>query len=142
MRAAIAAEHRNRFGEIVERFPLDADQAVEPARQVEAFGDVVEQIGDAAFRVWCGDDAQRATVGQIPGILFRLDGAVGFMQLRLPGPEIRLLGKFARGAKPVEYARIVGIAVEKGAVEVPQAAVRIVVERQPPLAVEHGHAGR
>ena len=64
------------------------------------------------------------------------------MQLDLPGPEIRLLGKLARGAQPVEHARIVGIVVEEGAVEVPQAAVEIVVERQPPLAVEYGNAGR
>ena len=50
LRAAIAAEHRDRFGEIVERLALDPDQAVKSPRQVEAFGDVVEQIGDAAFR--------------------------------------------------------------------------------------------
>ena len=57
LRAAVAAEHRDRFGEIVERFALHPDQAVESPRQVEAFGDVVEQIGDAAFRIGRGDDA-------------------------------------------------------------------------------------
>ena len=85
---------------------------------------------------------KRAAVGQIPGVLFGLDRAIGLVQLGLPGPEIRLFGQLARGAQPVEHAGIVGIAVEKGAVEVPQAAIGIVVERQPPLAVEHRDAGR
>ena len=142
MRAAVAAEHRDRFGEIVERLALHPDQAVEPPRQIEAFGDVVEQIGDAAFRIGRGDDADGAAVGQIPGILVGLDRAIGLVQLGLPGPEIRLLRQFARGAQPVEHAGIVGVAVEKGAVQVPQPAIGIVVERQPPLAVEHGDAGR
>ena len=142
LRAAVAAEHRDGFGEIVQRFALDPDQAVEPPRQIQAFGDVVEQIGDAAFRIGRGDDAERAAVGQIPGVLCRLDRAIGLVQLGLPGPEIRLLRQFARGAQPVEHAGIVGIAVEEGAVEVPQPAIGIVVEGQPPLAVEHGNAGR
>ena len=64
LRAAVAAEHRDRLGEIIERFTLHPDQAVKPPRQVEAFGDVVEQIGDAAFRIRRGDDADRAAVGQ------------------------------------------------------------------------------
>ena len=57
LRAAVAAEHRDGFGKIVERFTLDPDQAVEAPRQFQALGDVVEQIGDAAFRVGRGDDA-------------------------------------------------------------------------------------
>ena len=141
MRAAVAAEHRDRLGEIVERFALDPDQAVEPPRQVEAFGDVVEQIGDAAFRIGRGDDADGAAVGQVPGVLFGFDRAIGLVQLGLPGAEIRLLRQFARGAQPVEHAGIVGIGVEKGAVEVPQPAIGFVVEGEPPLAVEHGDAG-
>ena len=142
LRAAVAAEHRDRFGEVVERFALNPDQAVESPRQIEAFGDVVEQIGDAAFRIGRGDDAERAAIGQVPGVLFRLDRAIGLMQLGLPGAEIRLLRQFARGAQPVEHAGIVGIAVEEGAVEVPQPAIGIVVEGKPPLAVEHRDAGR
>ncbi len=92
LRAAIAAEHRNRLGEIIEGFTLDPDQAVIAPRQLQAFGNVVEQIGDAAFRIWRGDDADGAAVGEVPGILFRLDRAIGLVQLCLPGPEIRLLG--------------------------------------------------
>ena len=142
MGAAVAAEHRDRFGEIVEGFALHPDQAVEPPRQIEAFGDVVEQIGDAAFRIGRGDDADRAAVGQVPGVLFGLHRAIGLVQLGLPGPEIRLFRNLARGAQAVEHAGIVGIAVEEGAVQVPQPAIGIVVERQPPLAVEHRDAGR
>ena len=51
LHAAVAAEHGYRFDEIVERFMLDPGQPVEAPRQVEAFGDVVEQIGDAALQV-------------------------------------------------------------------------------------------
>ena len=70
------------------------------------------------------------------------DRAIGLVQLGFPGPEIRLLRQLARGAQAVEHAGIVGVAVEKRAVEVPQPAIGIVVERQPPLAVEHRDAGR
>ena len=142
MGAAVAAEHRDRFGEIVERLALHPDQAVKPPRQIEALGDVIEQIGDAAFRIGRGDDADRAAVGQVPGVLVGLHRAIGLVQLGLPGPEIRLLRQLARGAQPVEHAGIIGVAVEKDAVEIPQPAVGIVVEGQPPLAVEHCDAGR
>ena len=49
---AVAAEHRDRLGEIVERLALHADQRVVAPLQVEPLGDVVEQIGDAAFADW------------------------------------------------------------------------------------------
>ena len=137
---AVAAEHRDRFGEIVERLVLDPGQPVEPPRQIEAFGDIVEQIGDAAFEVGRGDDAERAAVGQEPGVVLRFDGAIGFVQLGLPGAEVGLFGQLARGAQPVEHAGIVGIGVEEGLVEAPQPPVGFVVEGQPPLAVEHGDA--
>ena len=142
MCAAIAAEHRDRLGEAVQGLALDPDQAVKPPRQFEALGDVVEQIGDAAFRVRRGDDAHRAAVGQIPGVLFRLDRAIGLVQLRLPDAKIRLLGQLARGAQPVKHARIVGIVVEEGAIEIPQPAIGIVIEGKPPPVVENGDAGR
>ena len=141
LRPAVAAEHRDRFGEIVERLALDSDQAVEPPRQIEALGDVVEQIGDAAFGVRRGDDADaRGRRAGYQVSLVGLDRAIGLVQLGLPGAEIRLLRQFARGAQPVEHAGIVGIAVEEGAIEVPQPAIGIVVEGEPPLAVEHRDA--
>ena len=141
LRLAVAAEHGDAFGEAVQRFALDPDHAVEAAGKLEALGDVVEQIGDAAFGIRRGDDRQRAAVGQIPGVLGGLDRAIGLVQLGLPGAEVRLLRQFSRGAELVEHAGIVGIGVEEGAVEVPQPPIGIVVEGEPALAVEHGNAG-
>ena len=69
---AVAAEHRDAFGEIVERLALNADQLLETPLEIEPLGDVVEQIGDAAVRIGRGDDAQSAAVGQMPGMLVRL----------------------------------------------------------------------
>ena len=61
--AAVAAEHGDAFGEIVERFALDADQFLEAAFEIEPLGDVVEQISEAAVRIGRGDDAQGAAAG-------------------------------------------------------------------------------
>ena len=102
--AAIAAEHRDCFSQIVERLVLDPRQPVIAACEIEALGDIVEQIGDAAFEVRRGDDADGAAVGQEPGVVLRLDGAIGFVQLGLPDPEVGLLGEFAGRAQPVEHA--------------------------------------
>src|SRR5207237_1558180 len=52
---AIAAEHRNAFGKRLERLALYADQSLITPYQLEPLGHVVEQIGDAAFRVRRGD---------------------------------------------------------------------------------------
>ena len=142
MRAAVAAEHRDAFGKAVERLALHAVEAVELSLQVEAFGNIVEQIGDAAFRVGRGDDAERAAVGQEPGVLGGLDGAIGLVQLGLPGAEVGLLRQLARGAQPVEHAGIVRVAVEERRFEGPQPAIGFIVEGEPPLAVEHGNARR
>ncbi len=137
MHAAVAAEHRDRFVEIVERLALGAGQPVEPPRQIETFGDVVEQIGDAAFEVRRGDDAQGAAVRQEPGVGLGFDGAIGLVQLGLPGPEIRLFRQLARGAQPVEHAGIVGVEVEERLVEAPQPPVGFVVKGEPPLGIEY-----
>ena len=40
--AAVAAEHGDAFGEIVERFALNADQLFEAPLEIEPLGDVVE----------------------------------------------------------------------------------------------------
>ena len=139
---AVAAEHRDRFGEIAERLVLHPGQPVEPPRQIEALGDIVEQIGDAAFEVRRGDDADRAAVGQEPGVGLGFDRAIGLVQLGFPGPEVRLLRQFARGAQAVEHAGIVGLAVEEGLIEAPQPPVGFVVEGEPALGVEHGDPRR
>ncbi|MGY4305001.1 hypothetical protein ACVIJ6_002244 [Bradyrhizobium sp. USDA 4369] len=117
------------------------DQSVEAAGEREALGDIVEQIGHAAFRIGRGDHGERAAIRQEPGVLGRLDGAIGLVQLGLPGAEVCLLGQFARGAQAVEHRGIVRLAVEEGGVEIPQAPIGIIVEREPALAIEHGDAG-
>jgi hypothetical protein len=117
---AVAAEHRDRFGEIVERFALHADQRVVAPGHVEPFGHVLEQIGHAALRMGRGDNAQSAAVRQMPDVLLRLGGAVGVVQRGLPLPEILLLGKPARGAQLVEHRGIGWVLVEETAVQLPQ----------------------
>ena len=139
--AAIGAEHRDAFGQAVERLALDPDQSIEAAGEREALGDVVEQIGHPAFRIGRGDDGERAAIWQEPGVLGGLDGAIGLVQLGLPGAEVSLLGQFACGAQAVEHRGIVRLAVEEGGIEVPQAAIGVIVEGEPALAVEHGDAG-
>ena len=78
----------------------------------------------------------------MPGVLFRLDGAVGRVQLRLPLPEVLLLGQLARYAQLIKHRGIGGSLVEIGGVEVPQRAISGVVECQPVIGVEHGDTGR
>ena len=68
----VAAEHRDALGERFERLALHADQRLVAPHQLQPLGHVVEQIGDAAFRVRRGDDAQGAPVGQMPFVLARL----------------------------------------------------------------------
>ncbi len=94
--AAVAAEHRDRFGQVIERLALHLDQRVVAAVHVQALGDVVVEIGDAAFRIGRGDHAQRAAVRQVPHLLLRLDRAIGLVQLLFPQPEVLLLRQLAR----------------------------------------------
>ena len=140
--AAVAAEHRDRFGQVVERLALHADQRVVAPRQIEPLGDVVEQIGHAALRIGRGDDAQRAAVRQVPEVLLRLGRAIGFVQRGLPGPEVLLLRQLARRAQLVEHGRIGRRLVEEAGVEVPQRAIGGVVEGEPLIGAEDGDAGR
>ena len=110
---AVAAEHRDAFGEIVERFALNADQLLETPFEIEPLGDVVEQIGDAAVRIGRGDDAQGASAGQMPGMFLGFDGAIGLVQLRLPLPEILFLRQLARRAQHLDHRRI-GRGLDRG----------------------------
>ena len=100
---SVAAEHGDPFGEIVERLALNADQFLEPALEIEPLGDVVEEISDAAVRIGRGDDAQCPSVGQMPGVFFRFDGAIGFVQLRSPLPKILLLRQLVGGAQDFDH---------------------------------------
>ena len=104
--AAVAAEYGDAFGEIVERLALDADQLLKAPLQVEPFGYVVEQVSHAAVRIGRGDHAQGAPIRQMPGVLVRFHRAIGAMQLRLPLPEILLLGQLARRPQQFKHGRI------------------------------------
>ena len=140
--AAVAGKHGNAFGEIIERLALDADQLLETALEIEPLGHVVEQVGHAAVRIGRGDDAQRASVRQMPGVLLGLQRPIGGVQLRLPLPEVLLLGELARGAQGLEHRRISRLLIEIGGVQIPQRTVSGVVENQFLIGVEHRHARR
>ena len=139
--AAVAAEHRDRFGQVIERLALHLDQRVVAAVHVEPLGDVVVEISDAAFRIGRGDDAQRAAVRQMPHVLLRLDRAIGLVQLLLPLPEILLLGQLAGGAQRVEHGGVGRRLIEEAGVELEQRAVGGVVEDELAVGVEDGDAG-
>ena len=88
---AVAREHRDAFGQVVERLALHADQRLVAALELERLGDVVVEIDHAAFRIGRGDDAQRAAVGQVPFVLTGFGGPIGLVQLGLPFAEVLLL---------------------------------------------------
>ena len=139
---AVAAEHRNRFGEIVEGLALDPDQRVEAALEIEPLGDVVEEIGDAAVGIGRGDDAQRAQVRQVPHERLRLGGAVGRVELRLPGAEVLLLGQPPRRPQAVEHGRIARMLVEERGSRSHRRAIGRVVEGELVVGAEYRDAGR
>ena len=111
--AAVRAEHRDAFLEIVERLALHARHGVEAGLEIDALGDVLEQIGDAAGRVRRGDDAQRPPARQMPPVLGRLERAIGLVELLLPGAEVGLLGQPALHAQAVEDLAVERLLVEE-----------------------------
>ena len=139
---AVAREHGDTFREIVEGLALNADQLLEAPLELEPLGHVGEQIGHAAVRVRRGDDAQGAAVGQMPGMVGRLDGAIAVLELRLPLPEVAFLRQLARDPQFLQQRRIGRALIEIGGIEIPQRAIGGVVERQFVFGVEHGDAGR
>ena len=139
--AAVRTKHRHRFGQVIERFALHFDECVIAPVHVEALGNVVVEIGNAALRIGRGDDAQCAAVRQVPHMLLRFDRGIGFVKLLLPQPEILLLGQLAVGAQGVEHGRVGWRLVEKGGVEFEQRAEGGVAEDQLAVGVEDGDAG-
>ena len=103
---AVATEHRHCFGQVIERFTLDLDERVVAAVHIQPLRDVVVEVSDAAFRIRRCDDAQSASIRQMPHMLFWFDRAIGLVQLLFPLPEILLLGQFAFTAQRVEHRRI------------------------------------
>ena len=138
---AVAAKDRDAFGEIVERFALNADQFLKTPLKIEALGDVVEEVGDPTVRIGGGDDAQSAPVGQMPGMFVGFDGAISLVQLRLPLAKILLLRQLARRAQDLDHRRIGRALIEEAGIEIPQGTIGGIVESQPMVAVKHGDAG-
>ncbi len=140
--APVAAEHRERLGQVVEGLALHVDQRVEAAFEVEPLGHVVEQIGGAAVGMRRGHDAQGAPVGEVPFMRHRVARAVGRVELRLPLAEVLLLGQLAVVAQTVEHRGVGRPLVEKAGIEVPQRAVGGIVEGELLVGAEDGDAGR
>jgi len=137
----VAAEHRHRLGEVVQRLALNADQGVVAALEIEPLGDVVEQVDHAAFGIGRGDDAHGAAVRQMPHVLLGLDRPVGVVERALPLAEVLLVRELARGAQPIEHGRIGRPLLEEGGVEVPERTIGGVVETKPPVGPEDRHPG-
>jgi len=138
---AVRAEHGDGFGEVIERLALHFDQRFEAPAHVEAFGNVVVEISDAAFRIGCGDDPQGAAVRQMPHMFFRLDRAIGFVKLLLPLLEVLLLGQLARAAQGIEDRGVGRRLLQHPRIEVEQHAEGGVVEGELAIGVEDGDAG-
>ena len=83
-----------------------------------------------------------APVRQVPHVFFGFDRAIGFVQLRLPLPEILLFRQLARAAQRLDHRRVGRPLIEIGGVEIPERPIGGVVEGQPVIGAEHGDAGR
>src|SRR4029079_13094637 len=100
------------------------------------------EISHATFRVRCRDGAQGSAIRQVPGVLFRVDCAIGFVELLPPLAEILLLRQFSLVAQSVEYARVGRGLIEETRVELEQRAEGGVVECQLAIDIEYGNTSR
>ena len=139
---AVAAEHGDAFGELVEGFALNVDQLLETTFKDQPFADIVKQISHAAVGIGRSHHPQGASIRQMPGVVFRFDGAIGLVQLRLPLPKVALLGQLAAHAQEFNHGGIGRALIQKPGVEIPQRSISLVVERQSMTGVEHGDPGR
>ena len=137
----VAGEHRDSLGEIVEGLALHPHLRLVAPAQLQRLGDVVVEIGHAAFGIGRGDDAQRAAARQMPFVGGGFGRAIGLVQLGLPLAEVVLLRQPPRVAQPVEHGGVARPLVEEGGVEVPQRAEGGVVEDQSLVGAEHGDSG-
>jgi len=134
LRAAIAAEHATASVRLSSVSRCTRNQAFEAAgRDRGSFGDVIEQIWwtpPSGFGV--DDDAdRRGHRGRNHGILFRLDRAIGLMQLGLPGPgNPAAPGTLRAVRQPVEHAGTSGLLSRKTRSRVPEAAIGIIGRRR------------
>ncbi len=115
--ASVTAEHRDRFGKVIERLALHFNECVVAAIHIEPLGDIVIEIRDAALGIGRGDDPQRAPIRQVPHVLLRLDRAIGLVELLLPLPKVLLFRQLALAAQRVEHSGIGRRLVEETGIE-------------------------
>ncbi len=140
--ASVAAEHGDAFLQRIEGFALHANGRVELRLEMEPLGHVVEEVSDAPLRIGIDDDAKRAPIWQIPGLLLRLQRLVGGEEARLPGAEIGLLGQQARRPQPVQNFGIGRPLLEPGLLEAPKLAIGRIVENEALRTIEDDDRGR
>ena len=141
LETAIGGEHRNAFLQAIQRFALHIDEGVIAALQLVAFGHVVIETRHAAILPLHGGDAQHAAVGQMPGAVEFLAGAVAIEQFDLPIAVIDHRGQAGIFAQAVEDFAVGRMRGEPRGVEPPQPLERGVEEAQPLILVEDGDAG-
>ena len=98
---SVRTEDGHALGEVVERFALDAYRGLVTAFEVHLLGQVLEHPGHAALGLRIGDHADGFSVGQMPPMFLRFDGAIGAEQAFLPPTPFGLLGDLALAAQPV-----------------------------------------
>jgi hypothetical protein len=121
---------------VIDGFALDLDQRVVTGFEIHLFGEVLEHPGRTALRMGRGDDTQRLSVRQMPGIGLRVERLVDGKRRVLPVAPVQLLGKLAIGAQPVEQLAIVRLRFQERQFEAPELYESLVIELQPALAVE------
>src|SRR5687767_7930878 len=77
----------------------------------------------------------------MPHLLFRLDRAIGLVQLGFPRAEVLLFRKLVGRAQPVEHRAVARGLVEKTRVELPKAPIGRIVERELLVGVERDDRG-
>ncbi len=138
---AVAAEQRHCLGKIVERLALDPCQRIVPAFEVEALGDVIEQVGHAAIGTGGRHHAQAALIRQVPFVDGGFAGAPGAVKLGLPGAEIALLGQEPRRPQAIDHGGIGRVTVQESGVDLPQRTVGGIVEGQIVVGAEDRDSG-
>ena len=142
LEAAVRAEHRDAFREMVERLALYADQLIVAAFERKALGLVLIKIGDAAVGALLGHDMHRAAIGNVPPFLGLRAGLVAGEHFRLPLAVVHDLGDAAALAQAIEQLAVHGALTEPIRIELPELGEGIVEEAQALIAREDGDGGR
>src|SRR5208337_1849171 len=142
LQASIRAEHGDAFAEVVQRFALPFDQAMELPLQRQFLGHIVEEKGHAAVVSAIGDDMTGSSVRAVPKLV---EGAVAIPCEHLaiaPLAVVGLLREQAALAKLIEKLGRRRLLRQPGVVDAPDASERIVAVNEFPISAEHRDAGR